>query len=276
VAAAPIGSSPRSTERFVISPSHPSELEAEAVSDTILSKPPGAEPPVIRCSLAVGQKLVQRQINWKDRSQLSWADFKGPIPKDDPFVAMTSSTIKPKSRIEPKEVSWPSGPLSPTPCKLGKKTDSEYHAMFFLDFADAVVPALMHPTKSWVKPGNETLALLAHEQGHFDITHVVAEKTSFVLEFWAISNVGKPAPDPDAGGSRARCGKSNALAAAREGWNNLQPGKEIRAILDRADKALKNAQKDYEDQTKHGSNTGAQKDWQGKIVGGLAGYDVLP
>jgi hypothetical protein len=164
---------------------------------------------------------------------------------------------------------WP--PVSPDPCKIGSTATTKFRAMVSLDISPASldVRGLMQPTQSWVKPGKQSPALLAHEQGHFDISHVIAEKTEFAILFWAIQG------SPSHVGIAEKCGKAPALNAATKAWNALNPNKGISSIFKKGQGVLKQAQTDYDNATAHGANAAAQKAWLGDINGDLPNYSVL-
>ena len=265
VAASLIGSPPSGMEPLVIAPSHPSEREAEVVSRAIVSESIDSAPPFIHCSAPAGGRFVQRQIDWDARNPLEWADFAGRVPRRSQFAALTYTEMRPLvRRLSPQEEVRPSHPLFPTPCRAGRRNDTEFSATVSFNLDHLKIHALMHPSRSWVRVGQQTPRLLAHEQGHFGITHEIAEKTSFAWFFWAISH----------SGTGTGCGSGNALNAARRNWNTLGANRAMQTIFNSGGDALSRAQDDYDNQTDHGLRSAEQRDWQGKINASLLDYDV--
>jgi hypothetical protein len=266
IATASAGFSPTTLGRQIVPPDHPSEREAEAVSRVIVSGPEKGGPPTISHSLPREKEFIQRQIYWDKRNTLGWADFKGNPIKGSPFDASTESGFKMAAPKVLKEVS-PYPPGVPNPCKIGKTTTTQFYATVSLDISPESlnVRALMRPAQSWVKPGKQSAALLAHEQGHFDITHVIAKKTEFAVTLWAIKNVGVA----------EKCGKIPTLNAAIKSWNAFGAQKAINKIAGKANDVLKHAQADYDNATGHGANAAAQQTWQGDINADLPNYNVF-
>jgi hypothetical protein len=250
IAAAPAGPAPASLAHQIVPPDHASEREAEAVSQAIISGPEKGGPLRVSSIFPAARGFVQRQLFWDVQNTLGWPDFKGKAPKASPFDALTASGFKMAAPKVQKEAN-PSPPFAPDKCKIGNTTTTKFSATVSLDISPASldVRAFMQPTKSWVKPGKQSPALLLHEQGHFDISHVIAEKTEFAIMLWAIQNVG----------TAEKCGKAPALNAATKAWNAMNPNKAIQKIFNKG----------------HGVNAAAQKAWQGDISGDLPGYDVF-
>jgi hypothetical protein len=243
--------------RQIIAPDHPTEREAEAVSQVVISGPAmGSVPAIDRTHPG----YLQRQFSWDDRNALNWADFKGPVPKDSPFDASTSSKmnlpdLKPKREAQPDPQK---------PCKLGKKDDAQFTATVKIDPANISVRALMYPSESWVKAGKQSAGLLVHEQGHFDITHVIAGKAKAAIVNWLIAHVAQA----------TKCGKTPALNAATKAWNAMNANAAIQDIWKRAGALLEKAQHDYDTDTNHGRNAAQQQSWLGDIASGLKKYNL--
>jgi Domain of unknown function (DUF4157) len=266
IATAPASPPPSSLAHSIVPPDHPSEREAEAVSEAVLSGPEKGGPPRITSVFPAGMKRIQRQIFWDVRNTLNWADFKAKAPKGSPSDALTFSGFKMAAWKLQKDVNpWP--PPFPEQCKVGSTTTTKFHAVYSLDISSANlnVRAFMQPSQSWVKPGKQSPGLLAHEQGHFDISNVIAEKTEFALFLWGIQHVGVG----------EACGKTAAQSAAAVQWNAHQPKKAISKIFKKGFDVLNKAQKDYDNDTGHGVKVAEQKAWQGNITADLPGYDVL-
>jgi hypothetical protein len=248
-------------ERYqILPPDHPLEREADAVSRSVMS---GATPIPILSRLADAGVFLQRQIYWEDRSTLTWADFTANPPEGSAFDASTwSGMVFPAVNPEPE--AHPSPADAPAPCTVGKKATTEFGARVALNPSKINVRAVMKPSQSWVKPGKKDATLLQHEQGHFDISNVIAEKTEAAAVTWATSNVG----------SATKCGKTAALNAAIKAWNALKAGTEIPAIWATGETVRTTAQNDYDDQTKHGLDAAQQSAWKKEIAAGLPKYTL--
>ena len=122
----------------------------------------------------------------------------------------------------------------------------------------------MEEKRSWVKAGKQSDDLLSHEQGHYDISHVMAGKTDWALTMWGIKNLGKG----------EGCGDRAAKNAARKNWNALNPKDTLNGIIRKGGDVLQKAQDDYDADTHHGAVADKQKEWKGNIVADLPGYDV--
>ena len=103
----------------------------------------------------------------------------------------------------------------------------------------------------------ENARLLKHEQGHFDITKVITDKarTSIQDKITATPIVVK------------ECGEQAATDAALALYHSLDA--EITSLIAQW-RLLKNTTQDeYDAQTVHGTDSGAQTRWEGSIAAGL-------
>jgi hypothetical protein len=243
----------------IVPPDHPSEREAERVSAAIVAAP---RPHVsARVSELAAAGVVHRRLYWENRSALTWADFTGAAPKGSPYDARTASGIEfPGFKPVQSEQPHPAG--SPAPCTAGKTKTTEFEATVAINLAALNVRAYMEEKQSWVKKGKQDPALLAHEQGHFDIANAIAEKTEGVVKGWATANIA----------IATGCGKTAAMNAAMKQWNTLKAPAEVKKIYQCGRNLYDQAQKDYEDDTNHGLNTASQASWQGEIAKGLSKY----
>ena len=223
------------------------------VFDTARAKggTPGAGTP------ALGFLFLQRDVLWDERQALKWKDFKAKVPKGAKFAASTSSGF----RIGPTS-HWKTTPLE-NKCKVGKGWSWEVEATVSTDLVD--VKAIMSPLKSWVKHGKQTPELLEHEQGHFDISHVIGEKLETKM------NAARPADF-----KQVLCGSKAAVKAAKAEFKsrNALSNKMVQqgaAVKDRA-------QQDYDEDPKIGTNHGTkakeQKQWEADIATDLPAYDL--
>jgi uncharacterized protein DUF4157 len=257
IAAMSAASTPTASTQHILPPDHPSEREAETVSHVIISDSAmGSIPAIDRTHPG----FLQRQFSWDDRNALNWADFKAATPKDSPFDATTSSKMELPGSAPERDAQ----PNPQKPCKLGKKDDTEFTATLKIDPASINVRALMYPSESWVKAGKQSGNLLAHEQGHFDITHMIAGKAKTALVAWVNAHIAQV----------TKCGKNPALNAATKAWNAMKANDAIKAIWARAGALLDKAQHDYDNDTRHGLDAAQQKAWLGEIASGLKKYNL--
>jgi Domain of unknown function (DUF4157) len=108
----------------------------------------------------------------------------------------------------------------------------------------------------------ESARVLKHEQGHFDISRVMAEKLRSALKAKAEKLAAKA----------TKCGEQQAIAAALKSFNAKKPWD----VLDKIDKdwmeQLDKAQTAYDKQTDHGLKDGAQTTWEKNILEGLTHF----
>lgn len=198
---------------------------------------------------------VQRDVFWDVRQKLTWKDFKAKVPKGAKFAALTSSGFKSDPFLHMKAV--------PVKFKEGTAWKYKFEAIVKSDVAD--VKAVMNPGKSWVKHGKETPGLLEHEQGHFDISHILAEKLEVKL------NKARPA-DLDLFFPTSK----DAVKAAQAEFKLRQ--KDTNATSKDAEGVLANAQHDYDEDpvkgTEHGTKLREQKQWEADITANLPSYDL--
>lgn len=147
---------------------------------------------------------------------------------------------------EPKDLKWShyTGPVPPA-----SSLDAFTKPKFTLGYAKLVkdgekyrldkvdVTLEMDKLQCWVRPAKKTDALLEHERGHWIMQKLVAKEIE--TELAALR-----ADDP---------GAFNKAASARFDWYRNQRS----GFLD----------KQYDDDTNHGTNTTQQGIWDGKIAG---------
>ena len=111
---------------------------------------------------------------------------------------------------------------------------------------------------------NLSAQLLKHEQGHFDISNVMAGKAQADLKTKSASFTA----------TATECGKVQANNEAIKQFKALDPSTKInergQAWLDLKDKA----HKDYDDKTDHGLKPTEQAAWEKDIAAGLPAYDL--
>jgi hypothetical protein len=268
VMAASAGLAPTPVSHQLISPDHPSEREAEAISRTIMfSEEKGNRPRISHISSAA-MNMIQRQlIYWETQNTVGWGDFKAGIPKGALYDAMIYTGWKGPASLKTFREAHPYPPIIPETCKIGRKATTKFSAVVGFDLPALNIKGYMNPAKSWSKPGKQSAALLAHEQGHFDIANVIAEKVEMAIMIWDIKQ----------DTSATACGKKGALNAATKKWNAAKPNKAIKQISKSGVKIFNQVNSstgDYDTGTVHGTDAAGQKAWEGKIAAGLPDYEI--
>ena len=115
----------------------------------------------------------------------------------------------------------------------------------------------MDPTKSWVKEGHATDALLAHEQGHFDISNAIAEKTETAMEALLTAK--------GVGSWFTKSSKNAAPNAAIANWNKWSGAAHAGKIAKKGLKVQKQAQTDYDADPPVGTEARARRDQAGAL-----------
>src|SRR6266567_4264264 len=110
----------------------------------------------------------------------------------------------------------------------------------------------------------ESKRLLKHEQGHFDISNVMAKKAKASLK----------AKEATLTTTETRCGRAEALKAAQDSFDNLDAPTVLSLLQQDWITSASQAQSDYDVETDHGAKKVEQLDWETtKIAGGLKTYD---
>ncbi len=94
-------------------------------------------------------EVQEETILWKKNQKLNWTDFKG-IPQNSKAAAVTASGLT-----------------------YSFSTIKKNNDIVDLNFE---VSSFFYPHKSWYQPTRSDSLILSHEQLHFDITEVYAEK----------------------------------------------------------------------------------------------------
>jgi hypothetical protein len=149
------------------------------------------------------------EIRWTESRKLTFADFKGDVPRVTPWAASTSSSIHFGYEIT-------NGVLS-----------------------NVVVYASFNPQKSWMK--KRLPVVLSHEQLHFDITEIFTRK--FYHEVMKKSSANKS---------------------------------ELSALFQNANDDCEKMQRQYDDETDHGTIEDAQAKWKEKIDETLQSEEPYP
>ena len=149
-------------------------------------------------------------IIWSPDRKLTWDDFKRK-PKEGTGLDAESAVYIETSGIE---------------CKNGKVVYN--------------VRAVFEPDESWVDPNKKSAALLAHEQGHFDLAEVYARKLRKALSELA-----------------SLCEDKKKFAEA------------VKAALKKNADELRKAEEKYDEDTNHGEDADKQKQAADDIKKGL-------
>lgn len=152
--------------------------------------------------IGFGQLPVNR-MNWQEKS-LKWSDFSGKPDENSSYHATTNSGIS---------YSW-------------SLRSSEVKAELFYK-----VETFFYPDLSWVKPGKNSLILLAHEQIHFDITELHGRKLRKIMDEYA----------PD---------------------HKTDHKKVLERIYQNNETSRRLMQEKYDRETGHGQNEEAQTQWE--------------
>ena len=204
-------------------------------------------------------RLLARQhahTHHEDDPTLEWSEFEADAPADSAFDAMTFSGFEtalsaPAVEVEQDGTKWKARvPFDPATFNTAQ--------------------AFMDPTRSWVKEGHATDALLAHEQGHFDISNAIAEKTETAMEALLTAK--------GVGSWFTKSSKVAAQNAAIANWNKWSGTAHAGKIAKKGLKVQKKAQTDYDADppvgSGHGTDAAKQAHWETEIAAGLPGYDV--
>jgi hypothetical protein len=109
-------------------------------------------------------EVQEKTILWKKNQKLSWTDFKG-IPQNSQAAAVTASGLT-----------------------YSFSTIKKNNVIVDINFE---VSSFFYPYKSWYQPALCDSLILSHEQLHFDITEVYAEKFRVRLAAAAFTNNAK-------------------------------------------------------------------------------------
>jgi len=176
--------------------------------------------------------LTREAIPWAPGHPLTWADFRGMGPSD-PGIEAARIHIVVSYRFS----------------VAVRKEGDMWRA--WIPAGTLGVQCAMDPTRSWVRPGAELPALLAHEQGHFDLAEVYRRLLKNTLSRLVAQGKDKV--------TAKRCLEEQATETAQ-------------GILAR----LEAAQLRYDEETMHGTDAKAQSTWLSRIRTWLANPDLAP
>jgi hypothetical protein len=252
----------------IVAPDHASEREAEAVSEAIAAG--GAAPPIVAVGRAA-RGLIQRQVYWDERTNgaLTWADYTAKAPVKDPKVVATQWDSVSKVGIPEmlptasvKGSAYPPG--NPAACEVGGKKTVQFKAAAGYDVDSIKVRAIMYPAESWVRDTTKTDSLLAHEQGHFDIAHVIAEKIKACILPMATASTA----------TVLQCGAEEAGDAATKAFLKQDQGDAMLSVWRTGTALMLKIQDDYDAETDHSRKKPKQAAWLKAIVDGLPKYPL--
>jgi hypothetical protein len=174
-----------------------------------------------------------QELIWEAERPLTWADFRGPAPggTEARDVAVTAASLNWSYEYEFER--------SAAGCSYR--------------IADIRVSAVFHPENSWVRAGHATESVLAHEQGHFDITQI----HKLMLEELARGFVGAT------GSCKGRSSKRAARFVEEDIARIVGP--HYRRIAELHTRL----QASYDSETGHGTRHGSQQSWLDRISGEL-------
>jgi hypothetical protein len=132
----------------------------------------------------------------------------------------------------PKSTSYPSAVSD---------TGFKYQPVCINGMLDIEAAAFFSPSGSWVKPDGKTPELLRHEQGHFDLAELYALKLRKAIQ-----------------DAKIGCGDTAKANAAGE------------KIVGEFQREWQDAERDYEESTKFGTDLKEQDAASGRIAAGLA------
>lgn len=231
----------------------------------------------------VSRRVIQRaDVSYR---QITWADFQKPDPPAG-TPADVGAVITTKFDLIPSYSGAVAVSPTKTRCRVDGRRDTEVEATAAPEPADFTKPeAVMVQEESWAKPrfftdvrtycrgrGNdlqgcitgetaERARLLKHEQGHFDITHVMAKN---MRESQTLKAASLPVRE-------TRCGDQAARDAAWEKYRrDVNPA--LRELATKWLETRKTAQDDYDAQTGRGANRSSQSTWENAIKDGLKRY----
>jgi hypothetical protein len=264
VMAAFAGLAPTPVSHQVLSPDHPSEREAEAISRTIMSSGEKGNRPRISYISSGVMNMIQLQLYWP--RVLKWSDFKAKAPIGSQRNAVITTGFKTLKIPKEKKEAHPHVPLFPK-LKHCKKGTPLMEASVGFDWRTISIQGYMLPAQSWVKSGKKSPALLDHEDGHFRIAALIARKIENAIQLW----------DLKLRTNSVACGKNAALNAATKKWNAARPNEVIRQIRRSGLELFRRiniSTGEYDTDTEHGTNAAGQAAWKAKIDADLKDYTI--
>ena len=113
--------------------------------------------------------------------------------------------------------------------------------------------AVFDQRRSWVRPEHRRPEILAHEQGHFDLTQIYKR----LMDERAAELIG----------SRRHC-EGDTIEQASS-FTQRDAAESVQAVFDAIWTRYMSAQREYDAQTSHGIAAGSQRRWSDRIRAGL-------
>jgi len=172
-------------------------------------------------------------IPWSPDRPLAWGDFRGAVDPQAPpeRVAMTAASL-----------TWG--------YEYQIEHDGESCAYWITEIRSE---AVFDQRRSWVRPTHRKPEILAHEQGHFDLTQIYKQ----LLDERAAELIGL----------RQRCEGSTIEQASS--FTQRDAAESVQAVFDAIWTRYMAAQRAYDEQTAHGISAGTQRRWSEKIQSAL-------
>ncbi len=148
------------------------------------------------------------RFSYADKSKLDWSDFRGAPDMKSNFDSAVNTGISYQWTIVSKD---------------GEDIKLKYE-----------IESYCYPALSWVKKGQSTNYLLAHEQLHFDISELHARIIRKKFKDYSPTS-------------------------------NKNVKKDLNRMYKRVERMRINMQEKYDHETDHSRNKGSQKKWEGKI-----------
>jgi hypothetical protein len=176
-----------------------------------------------------------QEISWGVDRPLTWDDFRGAVDASAPAknVALTAATLGWGYEVQTRIVG----------------ADCSYR------ISEIRSSARFHPGRSWVRPGHRTPGVLAHEQGHFDITEV--HRLMFDAAVGALAGAARP------------CEGKTARRVAK--FIEREVEQLIGEPYERVWRKHLAKQDAYDRETGHGTNADSQRRWLELIAAALEG-----
>ena len=169
-------------------------------------------------------------FQWSATRRLTWDDFAGAVTREDGSERIAATTAS---------IAWSYD------FRVRMAGADCTYTLTAIDSA-----AHFHPAKSWVDPGHENAAVLAHEQGHFDIAELYSREFKTVTRDLIGTGYGCRA------GLMGRATRDAEAALAGQ----------LGAIYDQVWGRYRARQQAYDGDTRHGTDTDAQSRWDACIA----------
>lgn len=164
---------------------------------------------VLLFSLSFAQAQSDSRIRWSEAKKITMDDFKAPVDASSTNAALTNTSIK---------------------------MDMGYNSNGFT----YKINCFFDRSKSWMRVKNDYI--LAHEQGHFDISEIYARKLNKAMKEYK--------------------------------FNQKTAGQDLQGIYQRIMTEHEMVQKQYDSETDHSLIKDAQQKWSKRIADDLKEYEA--